>query len=141
MTRFPFDSLSQLQAEIDQFFGKPLVNLGLSGASVYPLVNVFTDADGMVVRAEVPGIPPDRLSVQVEAGQLTISGERPAPAEERDGSTHRQERQFGRFARTLQLPPEIDPGQVKAECHNGVLTVRLGKHAAARPRQIAVHAS
>lgn len=141
MTRFPFDSLSQLQAEIDRFFGRPLVDFGLSGASVYPLVNVFTDADGMVVRAEVPGVPADRLSVQVEADQLTISGDRPAPHAERDGSLHRRERQFGRFSRTLQLPPEIDPAQVKAECHNGVLTVHLGKHAAVKPRQITVHAS
>jgi HSP20 family protein len=138
MTRFPFDSLSQLQAELDRFFGKPLVNFGLSGASVYPLVNVFTDANGMVVRAEVPGIPADRLSVQVESGQLTISGERPAPTVEGGGSVHRRERQFGRFSRTLQLPPDVDPEQVTAECRNGVLTVRLGKHAAAKPRQISV---
>ncbi|MCW5954252.1 MAG: Hsp20/alpha crystallin family protein [Propionibacteriaceae bacterium] len=139
MPRFPFDSLSQLQAELDRFFGKPLVDSGLSGASVYPLVNVFTDANGMVVRAEVPGIPADKLSVQVEAGQLTISGERPMPAS--PGSLHRRERQFGRFSRTLQLPPEIDPEQVAAECRNGVLTVRLGKHAAAKPRQISVRAA
>ena len=139
MPRFPFDSLSQLQTELDRFFGKPLVSSGLSGASVYPLVNVFTDPNGMVVRAEVPGIPADRLSVQVESGQLTISGER-APAAPA-GSVHRRERQFGRFSRTLQLPPEVDPAQVTAECRNGVLTVRLGKHAAAKPRQVSVRAA
>lgn len=140
MSRFPFDSLSQLQAELDRFFGKPLVNFGLSGASVYPLVNVFTDANGLVVRAEVPGIPADKLSVQVESGQLSISGERPAPATE-NGGVHRRERQFGRFSRTLQLPPDVDPEQVTAECRNGVLTVRLSKHAAAKPRQISVRAA
>lgn len=139
MPRFPFDSLSQLQAELDRFLGKPLVNSGLSGASVYPLVNVFTDAHGWVVRAEVPGIPADQLSVHVEAGQLTISGERPAPTS--PGSLHRRERQFGRFSRTMQLPPEIDPEQVTAESRNGVLTVHLGKHAAAKPRQISVRAA
>jgi HSP20 family protein len=138
MPSFPFDSLSQLQEELDRFFGKPLFDLGLSGASVYPLVNVFTDAHGLVVRAEVPGIPPDKLAVQVAPRQLTISGERLAP--DSPGSMHRRERQFGRFSRTLQLPPEIDPEQVTAECRNGVLTVRLRKHAAAQPRQIAVRA-
>lgn len=140
MSRFPFDSLSQLQEELDRFFGKSLVNFGLSGASVFPLVNVFTDAQGIVVRAEVPGIPADRLMVQVEAGHLTISGERPAPTAT-DTGVHRRERQFGRFSRTLQLPPEIDPEQVTAECRNGVLTIRLGKHAAAKPRQISVRAA
>ncbi len=140
MTRFPFDSLSQLQTELDQFFGKPLVNSGLSGGSVYPLVNVFTDDDGLVVRAEVPGIAPEKLSVLVEDGQLTISGERAAP-DPADGGVHRRERQFGRFSRTLQLPPDVDPEQVTAECRNGVLTVRLAKHPAAKPRQIAVRAA
>ena len=140
MPRFPFDSLSQLQAELDRFFGKPLVDSGLSGSSVFPPVNVFTDANGLVVRAEVPGIPADGLDVRVEAGQLTISGERPAPAGQ-GASLHRRERQFCRFSRTLQLPPEIDPQQVTAESRNGVLTVRLARHAAAQPRHITVNAA
>jgi HSP20 family protein len=140
MTRFPFDSLSRLQEELDRFFGKPLGTFGLSGTNVYPPVNVFTDPEGILVRAEVPGIPADRLSLQVEAGQLTISGERPAP-DYAKASVHRRERQFGRFSRTLQLPPDVDPNQVSAECRNGVLTVRLGRQAAAKPRQISVRAS
>ncbi len=137
MTRFAFDSLSRLQEELDQFFGKPFGAFGFGGGTVFPPVNAFTDADSVLVRAEVPGIAPDRLSVQVEAGRLTISGERPAP-DYGKGSVHRRERQFGRFSRTLQLPPDVDPGQVTAECRNGVLTVRLAKHAAAKPRQISV---
>lgn len=140
MTRFPFDSLSRLQEELDRFFGKPAGSFGLGGGNVYPPINAFTDAEGMLVRAEVPGIPPDQLSVQVEAGQLTIAGERPAPNYAK-ASVHRRERQFGRFSRTLQLPPDVDPEQVSATCRNGVLTVRLGRHAAAKPRQISVRAS
>ena len=137
MTSFRFDSLSRLQEELDRFFGKPFDAFGLSGANVFPPVNAFSDAEGVVVRAEVPGIPPDKLAVQVEAGHLTISGERPAP-DYAKASVHRRERQFGRFSRTLQLPSDVDPGQVSAECRNGVLTVRLGRLAAAKPRQIAV---
>lgn len=140
MTSFRFDSLSRLQEELDRFFGKPFGAFGPSGANVFPPVNVFTDTEGILVRAEVPGIPADKLSVQVEAGQLTISGERPAP-DYAKASVHRRERQFGRFSRTLQLPPDVDPDQVSAECRNGVLTVRLGRQAAAKPRQISVRAS
>ena len=139
MTSFPFDSLSRLQEELDRFFGKPFAAFGLTGANVYPPINAFSDAEGVVVRAEVPGIPADRLSVQVEAGQLTISGERPAP-DYAKASVHRRERQFGRFSRTLQLPSDVDPTRVSAECRNGVLTVRLGRQAAAKPRQITVRA-
>lgn len=140
MTRLSFDSLSRLQEELDRFFGKPFGAFGFGGGAVFPPVNAFTDAEGVLVRAEVPGIPADRLSVQVEAGRLTISGERPVP-DYGAGSVHRRERQVGRFSRTLQLPPEVDPDQVTAECRNGVLTVRLGRHAAAKPRQISVRAA
>ena len=139
MPRFPFDSLSQLQAELDRFFGKR-GDSGLSGASVFPLVNVFTDANGLVVHAEVPGIPAENLDVNVEAGQLTISGERPMPTGEK-ASLHRRERQFGHFSRIIQLPPEIDPEQVTAESRNGVLMVHLARHVAAKPRHIAVKTS
>jgi HSP20 family protein len=140
MTPFPLDPLSRLQEELDRFFGKPFGIFGLGGANVYPPVNAFTDKEGIVVRAEVPGIPADRLDVQVEAGQLTISGDRQGPAYA-NASVHRRERQFGRFSRRLQLPPDIDPAQVTADCRNGVLTVRLGRQAAAKPRQISVRAS
>jgi HSP20 family protein len=140
MTRFPFDSLSRLQEELDRFFGKPLGTFGLSGANVFPPINAFSDPEGVVVRAEVPGIPADKLSVQVESGHLTISGERPAPDYSKT-SVHRRERQFGRFSRTLQLPADVDPDQIHAECRNGVLTVRLGRRAAAKPRQITVQSA
>jgi len=136
----PVEGLLRLQDELDRFFGKPQFDLGLSGASVFPLVNVFTDADGLVVRAEVPGIKSDQLQVQVEPGRLTIAGEREQAAA-KDASYHRRERRHGRFSRTVQLPRDLDPERAAADCRNGVLTVRIPKHAAAKPRQIEVRAA
>lgn len=145
MTRFAFDPverLLELQEELDRFFGKPLFDFSLSGANVFPAINVFTDDDGYVVRAEVPGIKADQLQVQIEAGRLSISGERPAPSDANgEASLHRRERRFGRFSRTIQLPADADPDQATAECRHGVLTVRVPKHAAAKPRSIAVQAA
>lgn len=135
----PVEGLMRLQEELERAFGKPLHGMGLSGGNVFPAVNVFTDADGYVVRAEVPGVKPEQLAVQVEAGQLTLSGERQPPPG--DGSYHRRERRFGRFARALQLPSDADPEQIDAEVRHGVLTVRIRKLAAARPRQVAVKAA
>lgn len=138
-----FDSvegLLRLQEELDRFFGKPLYDLGLTGPNVFPLVNVFSQKDGLVVRAEVPGIKPDQLHVQVESGRLTISGERTSGAAT-DASYHRRERRQGTFSRTIQLPRDLDAEKAQAEYRNGLLTVRIPKLASAKPRQIEVRAA
>lgn len=136
----PMQGLLRLQEELDRFFGKPLSDFGTTGANVFPLVNVFTDEAGLVVRAEVPGIKSDQLQVHVEPGRLTIAGERKwEPSGE--ASYHRRERRHGTFSRTVQLPRDLDPEGAAAECRNGILTVRIPKHAAAKPRQITVRAA
>jgi HSP20 family protein len=137
-TRFdPFDGLARLQAELDRWLDNPAFGFGPTGATVYPAVNVFTDPEGLVVRAEVAGVKAEQLTVTAEPGRLTIAGERtPDPTEK--GSYHRRERQFGKFSRTIRLPDDIDPSAAAAECRNGLLTVRIPKRAEARPRSIPV---
>jgi HSP20 family protein len=137
----PFDALMRLQGELDRFFGKPLLDPGLSGSSVYPAVNIFHDKEGLVVRAEIPGFKPADLDIQIEARRLVIRGERKAPQPAENGSYHRRERPYGKFARAIQLPVDLDVSKAGAEWRNGVLTVRIPKAAAAQPRRIQVHAA
>jgi len=136
----PFDSLLRLQAELDRRFNSPGpgFDFGPAGGNVFPPINVFRDKDGgLVARAEVPGISPSSLSVDAEGSRLTISGER--SVETGKGlSHHRRERQVGRFSRVIQLPPDVESDRASAECRNGILTVRLPKSEAARPRNIKV---
>jgi len=136
----PGEGLLRLQEELDRFFGKPLFDLGLTGPNVFPLVNVFTDKDGFVVQAEVPGVKTEHLNVQIDPGRLTISGERTLGTG-KDVSYHRRERRYGSFSRVIQLPRDLDPEQARAEYRNGLLTVRIPKHSAAKPRQIEVRAA
>jgi len=135
----PFGGLLGLQDALDRLLQNPNlgINLGLSGASVFPALNFFIDEDGVVVRAEVPGIPADKINVSVEPRRLTISGES-APAQRDKGSYHRRERRFGQFSRSVQLPEELDAEKASAECKNGLLTVRIPKTPAAKPRKISV---
>lgn len=143
MALMTFDSvegLMRLQEELDRFFGKPPYDLGLTGPNVFPPVNVFTDKEGLVVQAEVPGVQPDQLHVQVEPGRTTISGERTLPAGT-EVSYHRRERRYGRFSRSIQLPPDSDAANARAELRNGLLTIHIPKQAAAKPRQIEVRAA
>jgi HSP20 family protein len=136
----PVQGLLSLQHELDRFFHKPQgYDLGPSGVGVFPPINVFGDGDGIVVRAEVPGVEPSAIDVQIENRTLTISGERREPARNK-GSYHRRERRYGKFSRSLQLPDRLDSEQATAECRHGLLTVRIPQRAEAKPRQVKVEA-
>src|SRR5262245_25536711 len=135
----PFAGLLELQDALNRAIESPGLGLGRgpSGASVFPPLNVFVDKDGaLVVRAEVPGISPDQVQIQVEPTLLTISGERPA---DRTGNGyHRRERRFGRFSRSVQIPADLDPENATADYRDGLLTVRIAKAESARPRKVEI---
>jgi HSP20 family protein len=81
---------------------------------------------------------PADIEILVTGGdQLTLKGERKALDIEK-AAWHRQERGFGKFVRTMQLPYQVDPEKVDARFENGVLSIRLTKHEAARARKITV---
>jgi len=135
----PVSGLLELQRELDRMV-ESSSGLGLSGRGVFPPVNIFSDKDGYVVRVEVPGVPPDQLTVETHGRTLTIAGKRDvsAPA---GGGFHRRERGSGEFSRSLQLPDDLDPSCAEASYQLGILTVRIPKTEEAKPRQITVKAA
>lgn len=131
--------LLNLQRELDAFLRRPLgVDFGTFG--VFPPINVFSDKDGLVVRAEVPGVAPDAINVSVERNTLTITGERQRDADVQ-GSFHRRERRFGKFSRSLRLPQDLEGENTTAVCRDGVLTIRVPKRAEAKPKQVQIKAT
>lgn len=136
-----FNDLLRLQQELDSWLRNPAAGLFGGPSRAYPQVNVFRDADGLVVRTELPGVAPADVQVTAERRRLTISGERKADADVENAGYHRRERAFGRFSRTLILPEDVDVNEAKAEYAHGVLTVRIPQQAAAKPRQITVQAA
>jgi HSP20 family protein len=137
----PVSGLLTLQRELERAFQSPFGNaLGPSGRGVFPPVNVFSDRDGYVVKVEVPGIPPEKLSIEGEGRTLTISGSRDVEASQ-GGAFHRRERGAGQFSRSLQLPDDLDVGAAHATYKHGVLTIRVPKREEAKPRQISVQAA
>lgn len=110
-----------------------------SPGAVFPLVNITEDANTYYVRAELPGMKAEDLDIQVIGRSLTIAGERMIPAEEEGATYHRREREAGKFSRIMSLPGDIDSAAVDARMNNGVLTVRIPKAEAAKPRQITVN--
>ena len=133
-----FREMNRFHNEMNQLFGRFGVANGRGRLSGGPALNVWEDENAVYVETDLPGVPADKLDVSVtEGNQLTIQGERPAP-EVQSAVWHRQERGFGTFVRTLSLPFDVDADKVDARFENGVLRVRLSKHAAAKPRKINV---
>ena len=106
----------------------------------FPALNVGTTADAVELYAFAPGIDVGTLDVTVDKGLLTISGERKATPPEAGArhTAYASERPQGSFRRVVSLPEDADPERVQASYTNGVLTVRIDKREASRPRRIAV---
>jgi HSP20 family protein len=102
----------------------------------FPALNIWEDGDTLVAEAEVPGLTMEDVEVYVVGNELTITGKRSTQTE--NPEFHRRERNTGEFTRTLTLPVEIDAQKVEATLRNGILTVKLPKAEAAKPRKIAV---
>jgi len=103
-----------------------------------PAVNLWETGEALFAELEVPGLKNDQLDLSVVGDQLTIKVERP-DAEQEGVTYHRRERPVGAFTRVLRLPTPVSPDAVEAELKNGVLTIKLPKAEAVRPRKIEVH--
>lgn len=135
----PFADFDQLRREmmrlVDSMGGSAWAD---SGAGVFPPINITQDEDHFYLRAEVPGIDPDNLSVSALRNRVSISGKREIPKEHAEVSYHRKERAEGAFDRSVVLPMEVDSGRVEARYQDGILTLTLPKAEAAKPRRITV---
>ena len=105
--------------------------------AMLPAVDVIENADGIVLRADLPGVPKDRLDVQVETDSLTIEGELSLPMNEDMQATH-AEVALPRYRRVFTLSRDLDAGNAQADFTNGVLTLRIPKAAHAQPRKIRI---
>jgi HSP20 family protein len=134
--------MRRFQQEMDRLLGRWGVGFRLRpGLAVsYPAVNLWEDDDFVYAEAELPGLKMANLEITVTGNnQLTIKGKREQPAPEK-AEWHRQERGFGSFERTIELPVSVDAGKVEARLENGVLTVKMAKAPAAKLRKIPVKA-
>ena len=139
-TRWTFPDLRR---QIDRVFeqvmepgvGSPL------GIRAFPALNVWEDNDCVHVEAELPGVAMEDIEINVVGGELAIKGaRRPSGGGNGNRTYHRQERAVGEFSRFLTLPDAIDAEKVEAVLKNGVLTIKLPKAEAAKPRRIQVNA-
>lgn len=144
MTRYrpswhPWRELSQLQDEVNRLFS-PSRSLPFLRRAEFPAVNIWQNEHGLVLTAEVPGYDADSLDVTVTGDSVTIRSEGRNGELQEGESYRRHERVREPFSRTVELPTEIDPQQTEASYDRGVLTLKLSRPEAQRPKKIQIKA-
>jgi Molecular chaperone (small heat shock protein) len=108
---------------------------------VFPAVNVWQGDEAVAITAELPGVDPADIDISVKENVLTLSGERKAPEVPEGARWHRNERGFGRFARSVRLPFVAAEDKVEARMTNGVLRIVIGRPEEDKPRKIEIKAA
>lgn len=127
------NEVSEFRREIDNLFDRffdgdffPSTELFREGGWT-PRIDIKEDKKNITVRAEIPGVDHKDLNIDLDGRILSIKGEKKQEKEDKEENMYRVERSYGYFARSLELPAEVDPDGVEAEYKKGVLTVKLKK--------------
>lgn len=139
ITRRPsiWREMDQLQREMNRLFAAT-ERQGIVGTPGFPSINIWANEEGQFISAEMPGFNPDDINIDATPDTLTISGSRKMDESGDETRYHRNERGYGEFKRTIQLPFMIDTESVKASFKNGVLAIHLQRAEADKPKKIAV---
>lgn len=147
ISRFePWGLFNLLQRDFDQLAGR---RLGLTGnedngnsvADYIPAVDVVEENDRFVLRADLPGVDPKSITINMENGALSLAGERQTEKSENVNGLHRFERSSGRFYRRFNLPESADADNITAKSSNGILEVVIPKKQVVQARRITVEAA
>jgi HSP20 family protein len=134
----PLRELATLQAELSRFMNGQSEGSGRSTQSWVPPVDVWETDDELVYAFDLPGIPQDKLTIDLHDDTLTVSGERELSRERSDNGFYRFERRHGSFSRALAVPQGISEDSVKAAYKDGVLEIRVAKPEVKKPRRIQI---
>jgi HSP20 family protein len=105
-----------------------------------PPMDLVEAEDHFVLKADLPGLDEADVSIEVQDGTLTISGERKAEHEARERGWYRIERSFGSFSRSLTLPEGVAADGISARFDRGVLEVMIPKPEERKPRRVQIKA-
>ena len=133
----PFREMTQVQNQFNRLVDQVWNN---RQESWLPAVDVFDRKDAVVLKAELAGMDPDAIQIEVEDNVLTIKGERKFEEQVEDERYYRVERRFGSFQRSLALPQGVKPDEIQAGYEDGIVTVTVPKAEEEKPKRIEVKA-
>ncbi len=135
ITRYePWSLLNRLQRELEQGSAEG----STATAEWAPAVDIKEEADKFVLHADIPGVKPEEIDISMEAGVLTIKGEKNTEATTEKENYKRVERTYGSFYRRFSLPDTANAEAISAASKNGVLVITIPKREAVQPKKISV---
>src|SRR5262245_1922339 len=141
----PFRELAALQSEmgrfIDQMWGTSTSGRGDGGTAWLPALDAWETDDEIVLALDLPGVAEDKVSIEVDDGVLTVSGQRERTVEQRGDRFARFERRYGTFARSVSLPQGVSEDEIRADFRDGILEIHVPKPQERKPKRIHIGAS
>ena len=139
----PFRDLNMLQDRMNRMFddaGRGFRNGDEAAATTTwsPAVDIFETEGEIVVKAELPGMNREGITLNLEKNVLTLKGERRFEKETKDENYHRIERSYGGFSRSFSIPATVDEEKIRADYKDGVLKIVLPKKEQAKSKQIRI---
>src|SRR5512144_2982473 len=136
----PVRELAQWQNEVERLMGTFLrVPAGNGGEQRWaPPLDAWETETELVYAFDLPGIPEDKISIELEDGSLTVSAERERTDEVSKDRFYRFERRYGSFTRSIGLPQGVGEGDIRADYKDGVLELHVAKPKAPEPRRIQI---
>jgi HSP20 family protein len=134
----PFREIAALQNEMSRFMNGLLEGNGRSNQAWVPALDAWETDEELVYAVDLPGIPEDEISVELDEGALTISAEREQTQEKSEDRLYRYERRYGTFSRTVGVPQGVTEEDISAEYKHGVLEVHVKKPEQPKPKRIQI---
>ena len=141
----PLRDLMQLQEKMNSMFEEALSrSVGPDGAeklastSWKPPMDLFEEPELYILRADLPGVSASQVDIQIENGNLVLSGERQIEGDISREAFLRIERPYGEFRLQLALPAAVDPSTIQAVHRNGVIEIMLPKKKESMPTRIEI---
>jgi HSP20 family protein len=123
----------------NQFFqGGTGEEAGWGGRTWTPPVDIYETDEALILKAELPGVSKNDVSIEIHQNTLVLRGQRRHEAEVKEDRYHRVERAYGSFQRSFMLPTLVDQEHVRATYRDGVLELRLPKSEATKPKRVAI---
>ncbi|MFL5806807.1 MAG: Hsp20/alpha crystallin family protein [Roseiflexaceae bacterium] len=137
----PLSEMTSLRDAMNQLVAESFVRPAATAGGFQPAVDLYETEQEYVVKLAVPGLKPDNFEITMQQNMLTIQGHTQEEEKQEGARYHMREQRFGEFTRTIQFPTQVDPDKIQASLSNGILTIRVPKAEAAKPRRITVKAS
>lgn len=134
----PFREMTQTQSQLSKLVDQVW---GGRQESWLPAIDVFDTKEAVVLKAELAGMNPDDIHIEVEDNVLTVRGERRFEEEIDEDRYYRVERRFGNFQRSLALPQGMKPADIGANYEDGVLTITVPKVEEEKPKRVEIKAT